>query len=233
MNFEDAKNIVDGYSLHLLDQPGVVAVAVGTKDGGPVVGARDFCVAVYVEKKLPETALIRTAGDALLSMTTDRDHELLADSGSDAVNVVESGGRFQPLPGLQVPANQRGQYGGAPPTLDLQKRFQSPRAGIGITNPFLYPRILDVGTLGFFGLGVSGAWIGNLTALAPYQPLFVATAFGFLGAGFWRVYRRPACDGPACPRPAPNRLVTASLWGAAVLVGVALAFPYTAPLLLS
>jgi mercuric ion transport protein len=25
-----------------------------------------------------------------------------------------------------------------------------------------------------FGLGVSGAWIGNLTRLAPYQPIFVA-----------------------------------------------------------
>jgi len=86
----------------------------------------------------------------------------------------------------------------------------------------------------FFGLGVSGAWIGNLTALAPYQPLFVAAALGFLGAGFWRVYRRqPACDGPACARPAPNRLVRASLWGAAILVGVALIFPHVAPLLLS
>ncbi|KAA0686114.1 MULTISPECIES: mercuric transporter MerT family protein [Azospirillum] len=86
----------------------------------------------------------------------------------------------------------------------------------------------------FFSLGVSGAWIGNLTTLAPYQPLFVAAALGCLGAGLWRVYRRPpACDGPACTRPAPNRLVKAALWGAAVLVGVALAFPYTAPLLLS
>ena len=25
-----------------------------------------------------------------------------------------------------------------------------------------------------FGLGVSGAWIGNLTRLAPYQPFFIA-----------------------------------------------------------
>jgi len=25
-----------------------------------------------------------------------------------------------------------------------------------------------------FGLGVSGAWIGNLTQLAPYQPFFIA-----------------------------------------------------------
>ncbi|MBK4723579.1 mercury transporter MerT [Azospirillum sp. YIM DDC1] len=86
----------------------------------------------------------------------------------------------------------------------------------------------------FFGLGVSGAWIGNLTALAPYQPLFVAGALGFLGAGFWRVYRRQsACDGPVCARPAPTRLVKTALWGAAALVGVAVAFPYVAPFLLS
>jgi hypothetical protein len=25
-----------------------------------------------------------------------------------------------------------------------------------------------------FGLGISGAWIGNLTQLAPYQPYFIA-----------------------------------------------------------
>ena len=25
-----------------------------------------------------------------------------------------------------------------------------------------------------FSLGVSGAWIGNLTRLAPYQPIFIA-----------------------------------------------------------
>ena len=86
----------------------------------------------------------------------------------------------------------------------------------------------------FFGLGISGAWIGNLTALAPFQPLFVAAALGFLGAGFWRTYRKQAaCDGPACARPAPNRLVKASLWGVAVLVCVAVAFPHVVPLLLS
>ncbi len=42
-----------------------------------------------------------------------------------------------------------------------------------------------------FTLGVGGAWIGNLTALAPYQPLFAALTLGFLGAGFYLVYRRP------------------------------------------
>ena len=31
-------------------------------------------------------------------------------------------------------------------------------------------------------MGIGGAWIGNLTALAPYQPIFAAVAIGFLGA---------------------------------------------------
>jgi mercuric ion transport protein len=34
-----------------------------------------------------------------------------------------------------------------------------------------------------FVLGVSGAWIGNLTALEPYQPIFVALAVAFIGCG--------------------------------------------------
>ena len=40
-----------------------------------------------------------------------------------------------------------------------------------------------------FSLGVSGAWIGNFTRLAPYQPFFVAATVLFLGSGYWLVYR--------------------------------------------
>ena len=84
-----------------------------------------------------------------------------------------------------------------------------------------------------------GVWLvlGALAARAqdgmdyPVRPLPCTSVQ--LGAGFWRVYRRSACDGPACAKPAPNRWVKAALWGAAVLVGVAVAFPYVAPLLLS
>jgi mercuric ion transport protein len=86
-----------------------------------------------------------------------------------------------------------------------------------------------------FSLGIGGAWIGNLTALAPYQPIFVAITLGFLGAGFWLVYLRPkpACtDGEACARPLPGRLVKTSLWLATGLVAAALALPYAAPALL-
>jgi mercuric ion transport protein len=86
-----------------------------------------------------------------------------------------------------------------------------------------------------FGLGIGGAWIGNLTALAPYKPFFVTAAAGLLGYGFYLVHRKPrrACaDGAACARPFPGRIVQLGLWIAMVIVVVAFAFDYVAPLLL-
>lgn len=88
-----------------------------------------------------------------------------------------------------------------------------------------------------FMLGVSGAWMSHLTALAPYQPIFMSAAAVFLALGFWRVYRRPkaeavCADEDWCARPASNRLAKTGLWSAAVLVGLAVAFPYVAPLLI-
>jgi mercuric ion transport protein len=86
-----------------------------------------------------------------------------------------------------------------------------------------------------FGLGVSGAWMGNLTRLAPYQPCFIAATIAFLGCGYWLVYRssRLACaEGEACARPLPNRFVKAGLVVATILVVAALGFDFVAPLLL-
>jgi mercuric ion transport protein len=34
-----------------------------------------------------------------------------------------------------------------------------------------------------FGLGVSGAWIANLTQLAPYQPYFIVATVACLAGG--------------------------------------------------
>jgi mercuric ion transport protein len=87
-----------------------------------------------------------------------------------------------------------------------------------------------------FGLGVSGAWIGNLTRLAPYQPCFIAATLGFLGTGYWLLRcnaRRQCTESEACARPLPNRLVKAALVVAAVLVLAAISFDFIAPLLLS
>ncbi len=82
-----------------------------------------------------------------------------------------------------------------------------------------------------FSLGVSGAWVGNLTALAPYKPIFITITLGFLAYGYWMVYRKPkACaDGAACAQPLPNKLVKTALWASTFLIVAALFWGWIAP----
>lgn len=101
-------------------------------------------------------------------------------------------------------------------------------AALGASSCCVLPLIL-------FSAGVSGAWIGNLTALAPYQPVFVVAALALLAFGFWRIYRQPkvACaEGNACARPGSQRFTKIGLWVATVLVFAAVIFPYAAPFIL-
>ena len=89
--------------------------------------------------------------------------------------------------------------------------------------------------LALFSLGITGAWIGNLAALTPYQPMILSITAGFLGYGYYLVYWKPRkayADGTACARPLPNRIVKIALWVATGLVAAAVAFPYVAPALL-
>jgi len=79
-----------------------------------------------------------------------------------------------------------------------------------------------------FMLGVSGAWIGNLTALEPYQPVFAAIAVACLGYGFYLVHRKSkvACpEDSYCASPSSNRAAKIGLWTATVLVIIAVGFP--------
>lgn len=79
-----------------------------------------------------------------------------------------------------------------------------------------------------FMLGVSGAWIGNLTALEPYQPIFAAVAFGCIGYGAYLVYWRPktvCADGFYCARPVSSRIAKIGLWSAGALVVIAISSP--------
>jgi len=101
-------------------------------------------------------------------------------------------------------------------------------AALGAASCCVVPFIL-------FMLGVSGAWIGNLTALEPYQPIFAAIAVTCLGSGFYLIYRRPttACaEGSYCASPSSNRVAKIGLWTATVLVIVAIGFPRIAVLFL-
>ena len=82
-------------------------------------------------------------------------------------------------------------------------------------------------------LGISGAWIGNLTALEPYRPYFAAVAAVFIGLGFWQVYFRTAPDcteDSYCARPQSAIVTKAVLWAATILVLVALTVSWWAPL---
>jgi mercuric ion transport protein len=90
--------------------------------------------------------------------------------------------------------------------------------------------------LALFSLGISGAWIANLTALAPYQPYFIAATLTCLGYGYWLVYRRKAvacAEGAACARPIPNHIVMTGLVLATLLVAGAIGLDLIGPYLLN
>ncbi len=89
-----------------------------------------------------------------------------------------------------------------------------------------------LGPLVLIAVGFSGAWIGNLTKLEPYRPLFIAAALVALFFAWRRIYR-PASEckpGEVCALPQTRRLYKVLFWIVAVLVLIALSFPYLAPL---
>lgn len=85
-------------------------------------------------------------------------------------------------------------------------------------------------------LGVTGVFIGQLTALYAYKWVTFTLAALALGYGFWKAYRPvPAadCSAGTCARPMDRKLMRALLWGALAIVLAALAFPTIAPLILT
>lgn len=80
-----------------------------------------------------------------------------------------------------------------------------------------------------FLAGISGAWIGNLTALEPYRLYFAGFAIACIGYGFFRVCRRPrtACaEDSYCAQPSSIRVAKTGLWVATVIVAIAILAPY-------
>ena len=80
--------------------------------------------------------------------------------------------------------------------------------------------------LALVSLGISGAWIGQLTALSPYQPYFLIAALTLLGAGFWQAYwRKPEVCVPnsLCAKPRSGAAIKSVLWLGTLFVFAALA----------
>lgn len=90
-----------------------------------------------------------------------------------------------------------------------------------------------LGPLVLVALGVSGAWIANLTALEAYRPLLIGVAVAFMALAWRKIYRAPvteACGpGGACALPRANRIYRVMFWLVSVLVLLALAFPLIVP----
>ena len=85
-------------------------------------------------------------------------------------------------------------------------------------------------------LGVTGVFIGQLTALYAYKWMTFSFAALALGYGFWKAYRPvPAeeCAAGTCSRPVDRSVMRGLLWAALAVALLAIAFPYVAPRILT
>jgi len=85
-----------------------------------------------------------------------------------------------------------------------------------------------VGPLVLLVLGISGSWIGSLTALEPYRPIFIGLTLLFLTGASHRLYlARQVCT-PANPRTLKRQRVL--FWIVTILSLGLIAIPWLAPL---
>jgi mercuric ion transport protein len=86
------------------------------------------------------------------------------------------------------------------------------------------------GPLILLSLGIGGAWIGNLTALEPYRPIFVAMVAVFMALAWRRLYRAPVCaPGDACAIPKVVARQRVIFWVVLVMVCLMAASPWLLP----
>lgn len=95
-------------------------------------------------------------------------------------------------------------------------------AGLCCVGPFL-----------LLTLGISGAWIGNLTLLEPYRPLFIAAVLASFGWAGWKIYRPiEVCKpGNACAVPQLRKRRQVIFWATALVALVLITSTYWIPLI--
>ena len=113
--------------------------------------------------------------------------------------------------------------------------LSSKKGLVGATLAALTASVCCVGPLVLLGLGVGGAWIGNLTALEPFRPYLIGITLALLGYAFFGIYSKPKpenCEpGSYCANPKSNRINKISLWTVTILILGLLSVPYLTPIL--
>jgi mercuric ion transport protein len=89
-----------------------------------------------------------------------------------------------------------------------------------------------LGPLVLVAVGVSGAWIGDLTLLEPWRPLLIGAALVALFFAGRRIFRPAAAcrPGEVCAIPQVRLEYKLLFWVVVAVVLVALSFPYVLPL---
>jgi mercuric ion transport protein len=84
-------------------------------------------------------------------------------------------------------------------------------------------------------LGFSGAWLGNLTVLEPYRPVFIGIACVALLIAYQRIFRpklRQSCEqGETCANSQTNNRYKWLFIGVLVVVLTSVVSPYLVPLI--
>ncbi|WP_428623094.1 mercuric transporter MerT family protein [Sedimenticola sp.] len=89
-----------------------------------------------------------------------------------------------------------------------------------------------VGPLVLLMLGIGGAWVGNLTAMEPYRPIFIGLTLLCLGLAFDKLYgaKQVCAPGTLCADPRTQRRQRFIFWMVTALLLALLAVPWLAPL---
>lgn len=98
-------------------------------------------------------------------------------------------------------------------------------AGIGASACCLGPLVL-------LSLGIGGAWIGSLTALEPYRPVFIGLVLLFVGLAFRKLYLVPqTCNSETnCTADRTQNVQRIMFWIVTPLLLCLVAIPWVMPL---
>ncbi len=95
----------------------------------------------------------------------------------------------------------------------------------------LLASVCCVAPLALVLVGASGAWIGELAGIEPYQPYLLTGAGLALAYAGRQIWRAPACDdGRPCAAPAAKRAQKAFFAAVTGLMVLVLGLPLVAPL---